>query len=1097
MQKIKMRAWYSFFTLALFFFCSANLFAQQKTVTGTVSESNGEPIIGASVVIKGKASTGTVTDIDGNFSFSVPADTKTLTVSYVGMKPKDVAITAGAMNIVLESAMTDLDEVVVIGYGTAKRKDLTGSVASVGEKTLKDIPVATAAEAITGKLPGVQVTTTEGSPDADIKIRVRGGGSITQGNAPLYIVDGFPMNSISDISPSEIQSIDVLKDASSTAIYGSRGANGVILVTTKSAKEGKFTVNYSAYIGYKKIIKTLDVLSPYQFAQKQYERALLGDKVSSEYENYFGSYNDINLYNDMVGNDWQGYVFGRTGTTDNQSVTITGGTKVASYNLNYNRISDKAIMQGSDYVRNNFSMKLNSEPLNWLKLNMNVRYSDTDVRGGGANDVSGSEKSTSDSRLKNAVIYTPIPLKNLTIDDDDAEAASSLYPPTRTIPDNDREQITQLFTINGGLSITPIKDLVLRTEIGVDYNNKEDNRFYGLTNYYVTGNGNAKVKNHPAIDMTNSKSYNFRNTNTITYSKSNWFAKKDDFSVMLGEELITNKSKYLFTEVNGLPVTFTAKDAWQLSTQGTLPVTIDNHYNTPINLLSFFGRLNYTFADRYLFSGTFRADGSSKFGPNHHWGYFPSAALGWRLSEESFMESTRDWLSNLKVRFSYGTAGNNNIPSDLWKQIYESKSSGVYIPSSLGTSYWTTGTDLSNPDLKWETTITRNMGLDYGFLNNRISGSIELYKNSTKDLLIKYPTSGTGYASQYRNMGETSNKGVEFSVNALLVDKKDFTLNFAFNISVNKNRVESLGDLTQLPPGNEAWTSMTEASNSYPIYVGQPVGIMSGYVTDGMYSASDFKWNGSKWVMNDGIYKPETYEVNGNTVTRYVDSNGNVFVDNSSIDGLTWGPGGLKLKDLDGDGKITDADRTTIGNANPKNFGAFAINATYKGFDLSANFNWVYGNDIYNANKIEFTSSYYKYRNQIDIGQTYTQVNFADGTRVTDIDQLAALNQNATIWASPSGRYVFHSWAVEDGSFLRLNNLTIGYTLPRSLIKKIYLQQLRFYVSGYNLYTWTNYSGFDPEVDTRRNSKGIPTPGVDYSAYPKSRSVNFGVNVTF
>ena len=1051
-------------------FVCAGAFAQSKTVTGIVSEPDGEPAVGATVLVKGTAAA-VATNVDGKYTLNVPEGGKTLQVRYIGMKTKEVEITGDVINITLESDASILDEVVVIGYGTVKKRDLTGPVSSVGEKALKDIPVATAAEAITGKLPGVQVTTTEGSPDADIKIRVRGGGSITQSNTPLYIVDGFPVNSISDIAPSEIQTIDVLKDASTGAIYGARGANGVIIITTKSAKEGKLSVSYNGYIGYKKIAKTLDVLNPYQFASRQYERAILADKVGSEYEPYFGSYQDINLYNYVKGSDWQDIVFGDTGTTYNQSVSVSGGSKQANYNASYNRISDDAIMIGSNYERDNFNLKLNMEPMDWLKMNVSVRYSDTKVKGGGANDVTGSEKSPSDTRLKNAVVYTPIELHNMASPDDDSESASNLHPPTKTIPDSDREKRNKIFNINGGLTITPLKGLSLRSEVGAESNYGEDNRFMGLTTYYVTS-GNAAYKNHPAIELNNTEYYSFRNTNTVTYDIGQFLSKDHGVSVMLGEEMISTKGKYLRTEVQNFPVDFNSQMAWKFSTQGTA-ISTDNYYNTENNLLSYFGRLSYDYKGRYLLTTTFRADGSSKFAPGKQWGYFPSVALAWRLSDEKFMENTAGWLSNAKLRASYGSAGNNNIGADLYKQIYTS-SSTTYIPASLSTSYWSAGASMSNPDLRWETTITRNFGLDFGFWKNRINGSVEVYDNNTKDLLIDYPTSGVGYVTQMRNLGKTSNKGIEFNVDALLVNTKDFSLNFGFNISANKNRVEELGGLENVV-GNEAWTSMTEASNSYRVIVGQPIGLMYGYVTEGMYSADDFTWNGSRWVAKAGV------------------------VDNSSITGLSWGPGALKLRDVSGpdgvpDGKITEDDRVKIGDANPKFFGAFNLSSTFKGFDLSANFNYVYGNDIYNANRIEFSSQYYRYRNEVIDGVPYTQVD-PSGLRVTDPAALNALNSDATTWASPTGRYVFHSWAVEDGSFIRLSSLTLGYTLPKNLVSKAYIQQLRFYVSAYNLYTWTNYSGYDPEVDTRRKT-GL-TPGVDYSAYPKSRSINFGVNLTF
>lgn len=1069
MQKTNLKRSYLCCILMLFF-CCGSLYAQQKTIKGTVTDQKGETLIGVSVAVKG-AAVGTVTDIDGNYTLSVAADAKILVATYIGMKTTEVPISGAVVDITMAEDHSELDEVVVIGYGTVKKRDLTGSVASVGERQLKDLPVATAAEAITGKLPGVQVTTTEGSPDAEIKIRVRGGGSITQSNEPLYIVDGFPMDNISSIAPSEIQSIDVLKDASSTAIYGSRGANGVILITTKTPQEGKFTVSYNGYIGFKKIAKTLDVLNPYQFAQSQYERAILTDKVSSEYEPYFGIYKDIDLYKSMKGTDWQDEIFGNTGTTRSHSVTISGGTKVISYNVNYNRISDDAIMIMSDYERDNVSLKLKVEPLKWLKLDFNGRYSDTKVRGAGANDVSGSEKSTSDSRLKNSVVYTPIELKSFVADESDPEAIANLYPPDQTIRDNDRFKKSKSFNMNGGVSIIPIKGLTIRSEIGADSGFNDDYRFYGTTSYY--SKNHPSHPNMPASEMATRETFKFRNTNTINYTKDN-FIKDHNLSLLIGEETIVAESKKILDAIGNYPIFFDSKLAWKFPDLGTA-YSSQNYYEPKDKLLSFFGRLNYDYLGRYLATVTFRADGSTKFASGNQWGYFPSVALAWRISDEKFMESSANWLSNLKLRLSYGEAGNNNITSLAWNRTYK-PSSLVYIPPSVGSSVLTTGNIMPNPNLTWETTTTRNAGLDFGFFNGRLSGTIDVYKNNTTDLLIKYGTSGTGYTYQWRNIGETSNRGAELSLNAVLVDNKDFSLNFGFNISANKNRVEKLGNLEVLP-GNEKWTSQTEASNSYGAKVGDPVGIMYGYVTDGMYSIDDFKWNGSNWE----AAHPDV-------------------VDNKTITGDSWGPGALKLKDLDNDGEITDKDRTKIGDANPKHFGAFNISATYKGFDLTANFNWVYGNDIYNANKIEFTTSYYKYRNTLSFmapGNSFRHVDPSTGLRVTDATALADLNKNAKIWSAPMGRNVFHSWAVEDGSFLRFNNLTVGYTLPRSLLSKVYVQSLRFYFSAYNLYTWTNYSGYDPEVDTRRNSDGAPTPGVDYSAYPKSRSYNFGVNLTF
>jgi TonB-dependent starch-binding outer membrane protein SusC len=1075
-------------TLLVSVFTAGIVSAQVKTVTGVIKDASGETIIGASIIVKG-TSAATITDLDGVYKLNVPEKGKTLIVTYVGMEKKEIAINGNVINVTLQSTDKSLDEIVVIGYGTQKKKDLTGSVASVGEKAMKDIPVATAAEALTGKLAGVQVTTTEGSPDAEIKIRVRGGGSITQSNSPLYIVDGFAKDDIKDIAPSEISDISVLKDASSTAIYGSRGANGVIIVTTKSAQQGKLSVSYNAYVGFKKVARTLDVLSPYQFAQKQYERAVLSGSVASDYESYFGSYGDIDLYKSMKGTNWQDETFGRTGITQNHAFSVNGGSKVFNYNATFSHMYDKAIMYKSNYTRDNVGLKLNYMPLRWLKFDFATRYAATTVNGAGANDQTGTEKSTMDSRVKNAVVYTPIVLKDLTSQGDDVEASSSLYSPITASNDNDRTQYSQDFNVNGGMTINLIKGLTFTSTVGYTKTKKDDKRFYGLTSYYVMNGGALKRDNAyaPATFLTNSNQETFQNTNVLNFKKENLF-EGHNLSVVLGQETYIKSSDYFFQDIEGFTNTYTSQDAWNNLADGT-KVSVINFKYPDERLFSYFGRVNYEIKDRYLLALTYRADGSSKFSNGNEWGYFPSASAGWRISEESFMQGTRDWLSNLKLRGSYGESGNNRIDNSAFKRTYTSSHSN-YLESSIFSNIYTAGTTLANPDLKWETTTTRNIGLDYGFFNNRLNGSIEVYSNTTDNVLIKMNIGGVGYTDQWQNTAKTSNKGAEFNLNAVLAQSKDFNLNFSFNISANKNKVINLGTLSSYT-FNEAWTSYSEASNSYLVTPGQPVGLIYGYVNQGMYTADDFTWSGGKWVMNATKYS--NYDA---TTKTYSDAKGNKFVDNSSIDGVSWGPGAMKLKDLNGDGQITTADKQVIGNTNPKNYGAFAFTATYKGFDASVNFNWVYGNDIYNANKIELSTSYYKYRNMLaSSANTYTQIDWTTGNRITDAATLTSMNANADLWASPTGRYATTSWAIEDGSFLRLNNITLGYTIPKKITKKWFVQQFRVYASAYNIYTWTKYTGYDPEVDSRRTTPA--TPGVDYSAYPKSHSYNIGVNITF
>ena len=1052
---------------------SLSVSAQNVTVKGTVKDKTGETVIGASVVEKGNTSNGTITDIDGNYTISVPANA-TIVFSYVGMTTQEASVKGKTqIDIVMEDDAQALEEVVVIGYGAVKRKDLTGSVATVSSDVLAAVPVASATEALTGKMAGVQITTTEGSPDAEMKIRVRGGGSITGDNTPLFIVDGFPVESISDIPASDIEDITVLKDASSTAIYGSRGANGVILVTTKSGKEGKINVSYNAYYSWKKIAKTLDVLDPYDYAKWQYEQALLrGNSYVEDYESYFGSYEDLDMYKNIPYNDWQDLTFGRTGNTFNHNLSITGGSEKIKYAFSYSHMNDKAIMEGSDYKRDNFNLKLNTKPVKNVTLDFSIRYSETNIGGGGANDVSSTYDS--DKRLKYSVIYTPIPLENM-----DSSAGSSdddlgnLYHPLTAISDNDRDQERKTLNMSGSFGWEIFKNFKFKTELGYDDYRNDDLRFYGLTTYYVKNVPSAENQNLPAIQIANTNHHKFRNTNTISYDFSDLFkGDSHHLNAMIGHEWIITKSSKLTNIVHGFPETFTAADAWKLTSMGT-PFSIDNFYDPDDKLLSYFGRINYDYQSKYLLSATFRADGSSKFAAGNQWGYFPSAAVAWRVSSENFMEGTKEWLDDLKLRFSYGTAGNNNIPSGQMVQTYSNSATSWINGFS---NYWAPSKTMANPDLKWETTITRNLGLDFTVLGGKLNGTIEAYLNTTTDLLIQFPVGGTGYDTQYRNMGKTENKGIEASINWTIVNKKDWGVSFNANIGFNKNTIKDLGMMNDF--GAETYWASSEIGNDFWIAKGGSVGQMYGYRSDGRYEASDFVGYDAatdSWILKEGV------------------------VDASAVVGKIR-PGSMKLKNIDGseDNKVTTDDREIIGDANPLHTGGFGISAYAYGFDLSANFNWSFGNDVYNANKIEFTQTgKYQYRNmtsEMADGKRWTNLR-ADGTLSTDLEELAAMNANTTMWSPLTDRMIFSDWAVEDGSFLRLNTLTLGYTLPKSLLSKVKIQNLRFYVTGYNLFCLTSYTGYDPEVSTIRKTN--LTPGVDYSAYPKSRQFVVGVNLNF
>ncbi|MCF8357459.1 MAG: TonB-dependent receptor [Prolixibacteraceae bacterium] len=1058
----------------------------QVSVTGKVTEEGGEAIPGVTVVVKG-TTTGSITDIDGNYTIEVnDPQSDALIFSFVGLKTREIEINGrSVINVTMEEGTEYLDEVVAIGYGSVQKRDLTGSVASVSEEQLKDIPVSSTAQAMTGRLAGVQITTTEGSPDAEVKIRVRGGGSITQDNSPLYIVDGFPVNSIGDIAPSDIKSIDVLKDASSTAIYGSRGANGVVIITTKSGTKGKVTVNYNTYYGFKQLANKLDVLDPYEYVLFQYERSRGSFPERRDFEFFYGAWDDLDsLYSNETNPDWQGQVFGNNAPTLYNNVSISGGDEKTKYNLSYTNTTDKGIMVETGFKKNNLNVNFQREASDLLTINFDMKYSDRIVYGSGTSDPGTS----STNRLKHSVQFRPTKgladvSEDILFNEDDYFEASQLTDPLTLAKDDFRQDFRTTGNYNGSITLTPLPGLEIQSVLGLETLNRRRERFYGLSTSEA-----RKYGDRPVASLETRENKTLRNTNTIHYSKKD-IADQHDFDVLVGQEAIHSSYNSFEVVSRSFPKEITAEVAlgsMVLGDEHQKPET----YEIENSLLSFFSRLNYTWKDRLLATVTFRADGSSKFGPQNRWGYFPSASVAYRLSEEAFIKNI-PVISNLKLRASYGTAGNNRIDDFLWTTTYSVSSSKAYFLNEKEQPYFYPSS-LANPNLKWETTTTRNIGIDLGLFNSRLNTSVELYLNTTSDLLIENEIPDvSGFDVQMQNIGRTSNRGVEWLVDAVIVDSKEFTFQANFNISFNQNRIDDLGGLEYFTRASD-WNNDT--GDDYIIKVGEPIGQMWGFVTDGFYTVDDFQTD------------PETGEFLKNENNQYVLKDG--VPDNSGITFAGFGPGSYKFKNLSdpedengnpvGDGsKVTfDDDRAIIGNANPKHFGGLNLMARYKNFDCSVFLNWVYGNDIYNASKIEFTSAYRKYSNMLtmmDSDHRWMTVD-DEGVVVTDPAELAAMNENATIWTPPQGRYLLHSWAVEDGSFLRINNITLGYSLPKNLLNHIYVKELRIYGTLNNIFTFTNYSGYDPEVDTRRRTP--MTPGVDYSAYPRSRSVIFGLNLT-
>ncbi|MBQ6776895.1 MAG: TonB-dependent receptor [Paludibacteraceae bacterium] len=1110
--------------ILLFLLLLSPVLVAARTIQGVVTDQTGETIISASVMVKG-TTIGTVTDFDGNYTLEVPDDATTLVFSYIGLITQELPITSDVINVVLKENAEQLDEVVVTGYGTTKKRDLVTAVASVGADQLKDSPVSSAAEALQGKLAGVSVTTTEGSPDAEVKIRVRGGTSLTQSNDPLYIVDGFPVSSIADIPPTDIASMDVLKDAAATAIYGAQGANGVIIITLKESAadndKPEMHVEYNGFVGWKKIAKMLNTLSNRDFMLLQYENAYLKGGVEGNFAPYFiegyqnGDGYDIAAMlagaNDLKRTNWQKETFGRTGFTSNHSISLSGGNRVANFTANYTRVDDKAIMDGSDYHRNNLNLKAKFKPLKWLTLGFNTRYSDTEVHGAGSNTTKDAG-TTSESRMRNAVAFTPIKLYKKDGDSlEDEDAYGGLYDPITTIRDNYKLKKEMRFNVGGYFNIKFAKYFTWRSEIGYDYKTVRTERFYGPTTYFARTN--AKNGKGAAV-LTNEKNTKFRQTNTFKYDQT--FDKAHNLGILLGEEIIMNKGSEDTQTAVGFDPIMGGKDVFNHFGSAE-SYTSKNYIDPTDNMLSFFARADYNYKSRYYASFTFRADGSTRFAKEHQWGYFPSGAVAWNIGEEEFVDPAKEYMSQLKLRFSYGTAGNNNVDlgylhTDFLSEV-AAHSGGTVSDLSGFTNMLTAGGSqkiAANPNLKWETTITRNLGIDFGFFNQRLSGSLDLYLNTTKDLIILYNLS-SGYNAQFRNIGSTENRGIEVSLTGVILDKKSSSLHYnlsvSANISANRNKVIDLGGMDYITASTSAFSTANATLNEFYVYKGQPMGSFYGYISDGWYTASDF--NRVSPTDNQGGEKQQNWRLDKTKAPTQLESLGAAY------------PGMIKLKDINKDGKIDEADRVKLGNAMPKCSGGFSLNFNIGGdkwgqVDLNANFTYSIGNKVLNLNKVDFTtitntSTKTSYRNaitEVAYGNRYSMFTADGGYLPTqylakfnnDYEKMAAAmdadNANASIWSPYMAAYIVTDYAVEDGSFLRLNQLTLGYSLANAWIKKAYITRCRIYVQASNLFCVTKYSGFDPEVDVY-SSKNPLMPGVDYSAYPRSIGVNVGVNLAF
>jgi len=1046
----------------------------QTTVTGVVKDETGETLPGASLIIKG-TSKGTVTDANGKFILKVTnPSTDILKISYIGLSSKEIALKGKTtdLEITLGSGSKQLDEMVVIGYGSMKKKDLTGAVSSLSSDVIKDLPVSSAMEAMTGRMAGVYVQTTEGSPDAAINIRVRGGGSITQDNSPLYIVDGFKVPSIANIAPRDIQSIDVLKDASSTAIYGSEGANGVIIITTKSGQKGRITVNLNTFYGYKLAYNLPKSLSPYEYVYYQKE---LDPGTSASYFGMYGLWEDVDIYKSKAGDDWTNKLFNNVTSQKNYNLSLSGGGENLKFNLSLTHDDQGFIMENSGYTRDNVVFKVNGNISKNLTFDFTNRLANTVISGPSV---------SSGSLLKDCVMFPSV--KSLSVlsdelingqDDTSLESIGSLNNPVANIVNDYKKQNQFENTYNAGLSWKISNDLSYRTQVSYTFKRNYTNEIWSKNTGQSSANGGLPVAQR--TDITGNR-WNVQNS--LTYKHS--FNADNRLDMVVGQEMNHSQDSQTLLQSKFYPLNMTADDILAMWNYGTSLPTYTT-INEPDRTYSYFGRLNYQLKDRYMVTLTAREDGKNVFAPGLRWGFFPGIAAAWRISEEGFLKD-KTFISNLKMRLSYGQVGNARVGS-YWRQdwAFESSASKLFYPNETSASAMKTNTILYNDKLKWESKISRNLGVDFGIFNDRINGTVDIYNESTKDLILKMPLpAASGYQYQYQNVGQTSNRGAEISLNASIINKKDISLSANFNIAFNRNKIDKYAVNTQTISSGSPYS--VTGTTDYIVQEGQPVGQMIGYVVTGAYTFDDFYWSkkDSKWILYNGVVSDQSL----------LATSGNYF-----------GPGHIKIKDMNGDGIITEDDKTVIGNAQPKNTGGFGFNLRVKNFDFGTLFNWSYGNDIYNVNKEIFNtfSGSKKYNNlttAFALGKRFTTIDPVTGYNIMygtygNPDLLQQLNQNTSMWNPIINSTVPLSWAVEDGSFLRLSSVTFGYTLPQRISKMVLISNLRFYGTVYNVFCLTKYSGQDPEVSTK--SSNPLTPGVDYSAYPKARNFVIGANLTF
>lgn len=1024
--------------------------AQNKLITGKVTDDHNGTLPGVTVTIAG-TQTGTLTDGDGKYSIKVKATDK-LVFSFMGYESITLPVgNKSVINVSLQSSTTGLEEVVVVGYGTVKRKDLTGAVSKVAVSELQMAPVRSFGEALAGRVAGVQVTSSDGQPGAGINIVIRGNNSVTQANSPLYVIDGFLIENYDSniINQQDIESFEVLKDASATAQYGARGANGVIQITTKKGKKGAPVFNFDTSYGFQDNLKTMDLMNPYEFVKYQIEldpTLVSGSAYKTPTQVYLSDGKTLDYYKTVEATDWQDKVT-QTAPIKNYNLSIRGGNENTKYAFSGSINDQDGILINSNYKRYQGRLVVDQNLSKKIKIGVNTNYSHLDQSG-----ASPSISTASATTNIMVSVWGSRPVYNGEVSDDQLQdpdvnpANDYRVNPYLNLQNLYRLRTTKNLNSNAYLEYLILPELKLKISNGIIENRTESDNFNNSRTQY----GYPGSVNGINGSISYSQSSNWLNENTLTWNKK--FNKKHTLNAVGGFTIQKQKSKTYGVSANQIPADKEdlGLDGLQYGTQ----LRVDT-FESLWTMASFLARVNYNYASKYYFTASMRADGSSKFPIDNHWGYFPSAALSWTFKNEKFLKKSKI-LSDGKIRTSYGKTGNNRVGDFDYLSIYYNPIGNSYVFNNQYVS-GTVATNLGNSKLKWETTEQTDLGLDLGFFKQRITASVDAYRKKTTDLLLRadLPLS-SGFSTALKNVGQVQNQGLEFTLDTKNIDTKDFSWSSSFNISFNESKVLALNDNQKNLQSNIPWDNQWQTVSAYIAAVGSPLGEMYGYQSDGTYKYEDFN-------LNNGIYtlKPEV-TTNGNT--------------RANIQ-----PGDIKYKDLNGDLVVNTDDYTVIGHGLPKNTGGFTNNFRYKGFDLNVFFQWSYGNDILNANRILFE------------GNTKSLSYFNQFASYEN--RWTPENPNSDLFRT-KGFYGggYSSQFVEDGSYLRLKTVSLGYNLNTNFLRKIHLKAMRIYCSGQNLATWTKYTGPDPEVNVYSSAL---TSGFDFSAYPRARIISFGTNITF